>query len=219
MKEKVLIRYLGLGWSEAHHPWSKNNYIFTPSELLKHFVEVVIPLQQIKQVPDHPPFDLPTQPEGMVQLGTKAANLVALDKANVDKEMEACANTMIEREERESQGFGDQLSDVQCTSCPIERIRAGGFMIDMLFVYGEDELSWCQGTVTKVVKEKGNLLKLEIEWNKECVREGEVGTTVEILRLANWNSETHTLGTWREDAWGLMETSFQYLLIFVYYLT
>ena len=207
VKEHILIRFLGLGWSEAHHPWSKNKHIFTPAELLKHLVEVVIPLEQIKQVPDHPPFDLPTRPEGMVQLGTKAADLVALDKANVDKETEARANAMIQREEMESQGFGDQLSEVQCTSCPIERIRAGGFKIDMLFVYGEDELSWCQGAVTKVVKEKGNLLKLEIEWNEECVREGEVGTTIEDLRLTNWNSETHTLGTWREDARGLIETS------------
>ncbi len=36
VKEQILIRYLGLGWEEAHHPWSKNKHIYTASELLKH---------------------------------------------------------------------------------------------------------------------------------------------------------------------------------------
>ncbi len=26
MKKQILIRYLGLGWKEAHHPWSKNKH-------------------------------------------------------------------------------------------------------------------------------------------------------------------------------------------------
>ncbi len=36
VKEKILIRYLGLGWEEAHHPWSKNKHQYTALELLKH---------------------------------------------------------------------------------------------------------------------------------------------------------------------------------------
>ncbi len=56
VKEQILIRYLGLGWEEAHHPWSKNKHIYTASELLKHLCEVVIPLQDVKEVPDQPPI-------------------------------------------------------------------------------------------------------------------------------------------------------------------
>ena len=26
IKEQILIRYLGLGWVEAHHPWSKKSH-------------------------------------------------------------------------------------------------------------------------------------------------------------------------------------------------
>ena len=42
VKEQILIRYLGLGWVEAHHPWSKANHTYSPTELLEHFVNVVL---------------------------------------------------------------------------------------------------------------------------------------------------------------------------------
>jgi hypothetical protein len=28
VKEQILILYLGLGWTKAYHPWSKNKHIF-----------------------------------------------------------------------------------------------------------------------------------------------------------------------------------------------
>ena len=34
VKDQILIRYLGLGWLEAHHPWSKGNRPYPSSELL-----------------------------------------------------------------------------------------------------------------------------------------------------------------------------------------
>jgi hypothetical protein len=58
VKEQILIRYLGLGWEEAHHPWSKNKHTYSASELLKHLCEVVIPLQDTKKVLDQPPVKL-----------------------------------------------------------------------------------------------------------------------------------------------------------------
>jgi hypothetical protein len=27
VEEQILIRYLGLGWEEAYHPWSKNKHL------------------------------------------------------------------------------------------------------------------------------------------------------------------------------------------------
>jgi hypothetical protein len=33
VKEQILISYLGLGWEEAHHPWSKYKHVYTASEL------------------------------------------------------------------------------------------------------------------------------------------------------------------------------------------
>ena len=48
--------YLGLGWEEAHHPWLKNRHQYTALELLKHLWEVVISLQNVKEVPNQAPI-------------------------------------------------------------------------------------------------------------------------------------------------------------------
>jgi hypothetical protein len=61
VKEQILIRYLGLGWEEIHHLWSKNRHQYTASELLKHLCEVVIPLQNVKEVPNQAPIQLPAR--------------------------------------------------------------------------------------------------------------------------------------------------------------
>ncbi len=56
VKEQILIQYLGLGWEEAHHLWSKNKHQYTASELLKHLCEIVIPLEDIIKVPKQAPI-------------------------------------------------------------------------------------------------------------------------------------------------------------------
>ena len=45
VKEQILIRYLGLGIKEAHHPWSKGQHTYTVDELLDHLMKNVIPLE------------------------------------------------------------------------------------------------------------------------------------------------------------------------------
>jgi len=50
VKEQILIRYLRLGWTKAYHPWSKNKYVYSPSERMEHFVKVVLQLQNTEVV-------------------------------------------------------------------------------------------------------------------------------------------------------------------------
>jgi hypothetical protein len=57
---------LGLGWEEAHHPWSKNKHQYSAFELLKHLCEVVIPLQDVKEVPNQAPIKLPARPDSFM---------------------------------------------------------------------------------------------------------------------------------------------------------
>ncbi len=106
MKEQILIQYLGLGWEEAHHPWSKNKYHYTASELLKHLCEIVIPLEDINEVPKQPPIKLPTRPDNYT-LGTKLADLIQLDNGALAREERIRLNTMLEQDRREMHGFGD----------------------------------------------------------------------------------------------------------------
>ena len=209
VKEQILIRYLGLGWEEAHHPWSKNKHTYTASELLKHLCEVVIPLQDTKVVPDQPPIKLPTRPDGFT-LGTKSADLIQLDDGALAREERIRLNAMLERDRREDSGFGDQLMEMQQTSWAIDKIRLGSFKIDMCFSYGDDYgeiLQWCQGTVTKILKEERTFAIVQIKWDKKCLREGDNETTRDKLMKSKWNSNEHQQGTWREDLHHMAKTA------------
>jgi hypothetical protein len=124
VKEQILIRYLGLGWEEAHYPWLKNKHTCTALELLNHLCEVVIPLQDTKKVMDQPPIKLPARPDGFM-LGTKSAYLIQLDDGALAKEECIQLNAMLERDRREDSGFRDQLMEMQQTSWAIDKIRIG----------------------------------------------------------------------------------------------
>ncbi len=97
VKEQILIRYLGFGWEEGHHPWPKNKHQYTAAELLKHMCKVVIPLQDVKEVPNQPPIKLPTGPDSFT-LGTKSSNLIQLDDGALVREECIRLNAMLERD-------------------------------------------------------------------------------------------------------------------------
>ena len=112
LKEQILIRYVGLGWEEAYHPWSKAGYIFTPIELLDHLTKVVIPLQRLKIVPEHPPMNLLCRPT-LPTLGTKASDIVDMDLQSTQQNIQLRIDAYKERERLEEEGIGDQLSELQ----------------------------------------------------------------------------------------------------------
>ena len=80
VKEQIHIQYLGLGWVDAYHPWSKNKHTYQSAELLQNFINVIIPLEDNEIVPSKAPVNLPTCPDTFT-LGTKSADLVALDNS------------------------------------------------------------------------------------------------------------------------------------------
>ena len=63
MKEKIHIRYLGLGWVDAYHPWYKKKHTYQPVEILQHLIKVFIPLADNEIVPSKAPVNLPTRPD------------------------------------------------------------------------------------------------------------------------------------------------------------
>ena len=130
MKEQILIWYLGLGWTKAYHSWSKNKHIFSPSELMEHFVKVVLPLDNTEVVPNAPPMNLPGLPS-LPTLGTVAHDVNALAEKNDDAGLQLRINAMVERERLEDNGIGDELMEMQVMLWPIELLRAKDFAIDM----------------------------------------------------------------------------------------
>ena len=58
VKEKIMIRHLGLRLTEAHHQYSKAGYVYTHVELMEHFLKTVLPLDVTNTVPNEPPLEL-----------------------------------------------------------------------------------------------------------------------------------------------------------------
>ncbi len=61
---------MGLGWREAHNPWSCEGKVNLAEHLLKHLTCDVISLEMTNVVPDEPSIHLPTP--SMQTLGTKS---------------------------------------------------------------------------------------------------------------------------------------------------
>ena len=114
VKEQILMRYLGLGWVEAHHPWSKKGHgSYSATELFDHFVTVVLPLAGTHEVPDEPPLELPGLPTNLKHLGTRAQDCVDLAKELGSQERKFRLDALRKRDQLEENGFGDQLSEIQ----------------------------------------------------------------------------------------------------------
>jgi hypothetical protein len=202
VREQILMRRIGLGWEGAYHPWSKNDYTFSPEELLEHLVNTVIPLQDTEVVPRRPPINLPTRVRPY-KLGTQSKDSERLDNSRLNDEDQLRLEAMSERESLEASGFGDQLYEMNEVSWPWEKIKKG-FKIDKLFVRSHDGVDcpmWAQGVVqsllSKNVSDESSFIKVTVKWNDDCVRDGEAKVTREKLLRSKWNCETHKLGVWR----------------------
>ena len=152
-----MSRYLGLRWVEAHHPWTNKGHTYTATELLEHFVKVVLPLAETMKVPAEPPLKLPGLPTSLLHLGTRAQDCIDLETSLGSDKREFRLEALRKIESLEENGFGDKLEGVQQTLWPVELLCAGEFKIDKLFEYKlghEATLQWYQGTVVNIVKEK-----------------------------------------------------------------
>lgn len=205
VKEQILIRYVGFGWSEAHHPWSRGEITYNSKFLFTFLTDVVIPMAETETVPDHPPMNLPTRPT-MAKLGTQSGKVAKMDSDRVTGNSELRRKWIEKREELESEGKGDILMEIQRSSMPdFNNESLKGFKIDMLFSYENGVVEWCQGVIEKVVNAKYRTVK--VRWEDKCLREGERKVTTEKLAVTKWNpSGTQTKGAWREDLRDALDT-------------
>jgi hypothetical protein len=56
IKEQLAVRKDGFRWDDAGHAWSKNGRDYTSQELMKHFIEVVLPMEALHGAPEEPPI-------------------------------------------------------------------------------------------------------------------------------------------------------------------
>ena len=195
VKEQHLIRTLGLGWMQAHHPWSKNGKVYSATHLLANLCLVVIPLAKELILPDDAPVKLPTAPD-LCTLETLSATGEELKTKSLETVTEFKQEGREERDRREKEGLGDRWGEKQSVVIPEINHKFIGFKIKMLFKYTHDQgLNWCHGEVIAIKNAKKKTVI--VKWAEEHVGEGEKSETVQKLSDSKLNKSQEQEGAWR----------------------
>ena len=111
--------------AKGYHAWSSKGHNYEPDELFAHLVGTVILLQLTESIPTQPPVKLPTQSNDNISLGTKSAALLVLEEKRKEITESVCSNAMKKRDDREADGAGNQLMEIQESNWPVEKILHG----------------------------------------------------------------------------------------------
>ncbi len=154
IKEQHFIQTLGLGWEDAHHPWSKNGMTYSAQHLLDHLCKVVISLAAKKTIPDDALAKLLAAPDvhTLVTLSPIGEELKIKGLSEIAQFKEKGRE---ERDRREEEGFGDRWADRQRVVRPDIDKHFIGFRIEMLFhyIHGQEYI-WCHGEVIAIKNAK-----------------------------------------------------------------
>ncbi len=193
VKEQICIRVSGFGWKDLHHPWSKNGKEFSPDELFVHLIRKIIPEQLKRGIPDQPTMELPSRKE-TPQLGTKTADVENLEGRYEAEKVSAIEAAEKLREQLETEGAIDRYEKLQPSRPEVDE-QLIGLEIEQLWIYeeedGEKVPQWSQGVVEAIK----NRSKVNIQWNKNCLRNGDLPITEEALMRSKYNK--HVEGGWR----------------------
>ena len=197
VKEQITIRVNGFGWEEAAHAWSKSGVAYSSSELMKHFVEVVLPMEEKLGIPIEPPLKFQDNTTKYT-LGTQSGLSVDNVGMNIKSTEEIKADAMMERARRESVGETDRDANLQAHTMPKVDETLVGFRIEYCFSYldqdGGEFYGWCDGVVERIVNAEKRMV--DIRWNKDKVHEDDVEVSRHQLKIRGWNAKK--VGAWRK---------------------
>jgi len=110
------------------------------------------------------------------------------EKQNVIKE------AMKLRDEPEATGTTDRYEKLQPSRPSIDE-NLVGLEIEQLWMFEEEDgtrvKQWCQGVVIAIK----NRDRVHIQWDKECLRDGDLPISEEVLMKSKYNK--HVEGGWR----------------------
>ena len=106
MKEQILIVSLGLGFEEAHHPWSRDRYDYSSVELIEHLVKKILPHTKNKNLPKEAPMQHPRLPE-FLTLGTLTGDVDEYYSEQAKNDNQIILKALGEQENEELMGKWD----------------------------------------------------------------------------------------------------------------
>jgi hypothetical protein len=192
VKEQLRIRTVGLGWTDLHHPWSKNGEDYSPEYLRDYLIKTVIPEQDKRKIPKEPPVDLPSRGKRQ-QLGTETADVARLDKRRADQEKSFRREGKKLRDNLEKMGNADRYEKMQPSRPKVDESFVNA-RIEQYWEFNEKNGKvvgvWCKGVVVGVLKNN----HVHIEWDKQYLRPGELEVSKERLLVSFYNKH-------KEEGW------------------
>lgn len=197
VKEQITIRVRGFGWKEAAHAWSKGGTAYDSLELMKHFVDVILPMEAKLGVPCEPRFKIQDN-TAKYALGTDSGLSVENVALNTKSVEDLKAEAMMERERREAEGETDRDANLQSHTMPKIDDTLVGFSIEYCFAYLDDDggeyYAWIDGVVERIVNAEKRMV--DIRWNEEKVHADDVTVSRHQLKIRGWNGRK--VGAWRK---------------------
>ena len=199
VKEQISIRKKGFGWDDAGHKWSENGYVYSSRELLDHFLNIVLSIEESgRPIPTEPQINL-SAVDDSIGLGTMTALEIDTERFNVRTNEEFKQDMAIERARRENEGETDRATRLQRNVMPEFGESLIGFKIEFCFSYVDDEggtyPAWCEGVVESIVSSK--LRTVMIRWNADKVAEGDLLVSKHTLTKRGWNPKHAKENAWR----------------------
>jgi hypothetical protein len=195
VKDQIRLRVIGFGWSDLHHPWSKDGADYSGNDLLDHLIKEIIPQQKKRDIPEAPPVDLPSRGD-RVQLGTQTKDVELLDKLYAKEEANFRFEGAALRDDLEDNGEVDKYEKMQ-GKMPKRDEQLIDTRIEQLWVFTEEDGTkvpeWCRGVVVAI--KSGD--RVRIEWDDACRRDGDPKFSDEKLLKSKWNKQVER--AWRLD--------------------
>eukprot|EP00956_Cyclotella_meneghiniana_P038631 scaffold157172_cov33-Cyclotella_meneghiniana.AAC.1 len=150
------------------------------------------------QVPDFAPVNLPELPDDF-SLGIRSAVRKELDDKRELLKVDVRRRAKLEMERLEESGVTDGVEYMQEASWPVDRLLEDSefkiqvcwmFQVDDGDGFASEELKWCSGVVTSLVRDKSdkyNFVDVMIEWNNEWVQVEDERVTIQRLKRKDFN--------------------------------
>ena len=168
-----------------HVAWSNNGRDFTGEKLIYQFIDIVISVEEERDIPPDPKVNLPPRGE-RTQLGTRSKDLDVLDHEREAKKDDLKITSADLREAMEMDGQTDRYEKIQPDRPELneELIRV---IIEQMWefneLYGNNLNQWCKGKVVSIKKRN----KVHIQWEDYTLHESYPKIPQEILAKSRYN--------------------------------
>ena len=135
--KSVVKIVIGFGWKDLHHPWSKNGKVYTADKLFKYLVDILVPEQAVRGIPEVPTMDLPSR-KVTPRLGQRTVDVEMLNERYKEERQRAIDEAVAMRAQLENEGVIDKHEKLQPARPDVDE-KLIGVELEILYSYDEPD--------------------------------------------------------------------------------